>query len=51
MLSYPEVLSPDPNPEYVENILREQKKKAEVMARTRENLKKQLLKEIEEESK
>lgn len=26
MLSYPEVLSPDPNPEYVENILREQKK-------------------------
>ncbi|MEE0451995.1 CBO2463/CBO2479 domain-containing protein [Peptacetobacter sp.] len=51
MLSYPEVLSPEPNPEYVANILREEKKKAEIQARTRENLKKQLLKEIEEESK
>ncbi|WP_300279239.1 CBO2463/CBO2479 domain-containing protein [Peptacetobacter sp.] len=48
MLSYPEVLSQEPNPEYVANILREREKFARIEQTKRENLKKQLLKEIEE---
>ncbi|TQQ85490.1 hypothetical protein EXD82_01720 [Peptacetobacter hominis] len=51
MLSYPEVLSPEPNPEYVANILREKEKFARIEAKKRENLKKQLLEEIANEGK
>lgn len=51
MLSYPEVLSPEPSAEHVANILREREKFARIEKTKRENLKKQLLKEIEEEAK
>lgn len=33
MLSYPEVLSPEPNHEYVENLKREKEKQAEMQAK------------------
>ncbi|EQH27570.1 hypothetical protein GSQ33_17835 [Clostridioides difficile] len=36
MLSYPEVLSPEPNQEYVENIRREKEKQAEMQSKQEE---------------